>query len=311
MQGEGMSLSADEKVRVAHVLDALGVPVIEAGFPSSNPKEAELYALLERERLRADVAAFGMTRRRDVAAEADPALRQLAELFAPGGDDRRQDLEAAPRQGRARRSGGEPADDRRLGRFLVAQGKEVVYDAEHFFDAFREDEPYALRCLRAAAEAGAAWVTLCDTNGSSLPHDVQAATARARAAIGGVGIGIHAHNDGECGVANSLAAVRAGARMVQGTLNGYGERCGNANLVSIVPNLQLKMGHPCLPELAGLTEASHYVDELLNFVPDPTARTSARTPSRTRGACTSRASTPIRRPSSTSTRRRSATRARC
>jgi len=269
MQGEGMSLSVEEKIRVAHVLDDLGVPMIEAGFPSSNPKEAELYALLERERLRADIAAFGMTRRRDLSADQDPALRQLAGLFAPVatlvGKTWRLHLDKVVRV--------DPEDNLRMiadsVAFLVEQGKEVVYDAEHFFDAFREDEAYALRCLRAAAEAGARWLTLCDTNGSSLPFQVEEATARVREALPGTGIGIHGHNDGECGVANSLAGVRAGARMVQGTLNGYGERCGNANLVSIVPNLQLKMGFPCLPELSGLTEASHYVDELLNFVPDP------------------------------------------
>jgi len=268
MQGEGMSLSVDEKVRVAHVLDDLGVPMIEAGFPSSNPKEAELYARLERERLQADVAAFGMTRRRDLRAEDDPALRQLAELFAPVctlvGKTWRLHLDKVVRV--------DVEENLRMiaesVAFLVAQGKEVVYDAEHFFDAYRDDDAYALRCLRAAAEAGAGWLTLCDTNGSSLPHQIQAATEHVVGAVPGVGIGIHCHNDAECGVANSLAAVAAGARMVQGTLNGYGERCGNANLVSIVPNLQLKMGHPCLPALEGLTEAAHFVDELLNFVPD-------------------------------------------
>ncbi len=269
MQGEGMSLSVDEKVRVAHVLDDLGVPVIEAGFPSSNPKEAELYALLERERLRADVAAFGMTRRRDVRAEDDPGLRQLAELFAPVativGKTWRLHLDKVVRV--------DAEENLRMiadsVAFLVAEGKEVVYDAEHFYDAYRDDPDYAVRCVRAAAEAGASWLTLCDTNGSSLPFQVQAATAAVVREVAGAGIGVHCHNDGECAVANSLAAVAAGARMVQGTLNGYGERCGNANLVSIVPNLQLKLGHPCLPELRGLTEASHYVDELLNFVPDP------------------------------------------
>src|SRR5919112_876957 len=152
--------------------------------------------------------------------------------------------------------------------FLVAQGKTVVYDAEHFFDGYFADAGYALRCVQAAAEAGATWVTLCDTNGGHLPHQIARAT-RAVVEAGDARVGIHCHNDAEVGVANSLAAVDAGAGMVQGTMNGYGERCGNANLVSIVPNLQLKMGHPCLPALEGLTEASHYVDELLNFVPDP------------------------------------------
>jgi 2-isopropylmalate synthase len=269
MQGEGMSLSAEEKLRVAHVLDGLGVPYVEAGFPASNPKEAELFDLLARETFRTtEIAAFGMTRRRDARAEDDEALRMLADSFAPVctlvGKTWSLHLEKVVRVGR----------DENLAMiadsvgFLVAQGKTVVYDAEHFFDAWRDDADYALRCARAAAEAGAAWVTLCDTNGASLPHEVEAATAAVVAALGAP-VGIHCHNDAECGVANSLAAVRAGARMVQGTMNGYGERCGNANLVSIVPNLQLKMGHACLPDLGGLTETSHYLDELLNFVPDP------------------------------------------
>src|SRR3954453_15635369 len=249
MQGEGMSLTAPEKVRVTHKLDELGVHLIEAGFPASNPKEAELFELLAGETFRtAQIAAFGMTRRRDVAADADPALRLLADSFAPVctivGKTWGLHLEKVVRVDR----------DENLRMieesvaFLAGQGKTVVYDAEHFFDAWRDDVAYALRCVRAAAEAGAAWVTLCDTNGASLPHDVQAATEQVAAALD-TPVGIHCHNDAECGVANSLAAVRAGARMVQGTMNGYGERCGNANLVSIVPNLQLKMGYSCLPEL--------------------------------------------------------------
>jgi len=269
MQGEGMSLSAEEKLRVAHVLDDLGVHMIEAGFPASNPKEAELFELLAGERFTtAELAAFGMTRRRGVRADEDEALRLLADGFAPVctivGKTWGLHLEKVVRVDR-------DENLRMIAEsvaFLAGEGKTVVYDAEHFFDAWRDDSAYALRCVRAAAEAGAAWVTLCDTNGASLPHDVQAATEQVVAALG-TPVGIHCHNDSECGVANSLAAVRAGAGMVQGTMNGYGERCGNANLVSIVPNLQLKMGVPCVPDLTALTEASHFLDELLNFVPDP------------------------------------------
>jgi len=269
MQGEGMSLSAAEKLRVAHVLDELGIPFVEAGFPAANPKEAELFGLLARETFRtAAIAAFGMTRRRDVAAEDDEALRLLAGSFAPVctlvGKTWSLHLEKVVRV--------ERDENLRMIEesiaFLVREGKQVVYDCEHFFDAWRDDRDYALRCARTAAESGAAWVTLCDTNGASLPHDVEAATAAVVAALDAP-VGIHCHNDAECGVANSVAAVRAGATLVQGTMNGYGERCGNANLVSIVPNLQLKMGRECLPDLTGLTEASHYLDELLNFVPDP------------------------------------------
>jgi 2-isopropylmalate synthase len=268
MQGEGMSLSAEEKVRVAHVLDDLGVPFVEAGFPASNPKEAELFERLAAEDFRCDVAAFGMTRRRDLRAQDDPALRLLAGSFAPVcclvGKTWSLHLEKVVRV--------DPQENLAMiadsVAFLVAEGKRVIYDAEHFFDAWRADADYALECVRAAAEAGAENVTLCDTNGASLPDQVAEAVRDVVARAGGVPIGIHCHNDAECGVANSLAAVREGAVLVQGTLNGYGERCGNANLTSIAPNLQLKMGRECLPSLTGLTEASHFVAELLNFVPD-------------------------------------------
>jgi 2-isopropylmalate synthase len=157
-------------------------------------------------------------------------------------------------------------------RFLRDAGKRVIYDAEHFFDAFRDDPAYALRCLRAAVDGGAENVTLCDTNGSSIPSQVESATAHVVAELASdVAIGIHTHDDAGCGVANSLVAVEQGARLVQGTMNGYGERCGNANLVSILPALQLKMGFECVPDdrLVRLTETAHFVDELLNFNPDP------------------------------------------
>ncbi len=273
MQGEGMSLSAGEKVRVAHVLDGLGFDLIEAGFPASNPKEVELFGLLESESFaHAEIAAFGMTRRKGIRAEADAGLRLLADCFAPVstivGKTWGLHLEKVVRVDR----------DENLRMiedsvsFLVAAGKRVIYDAEHFFDAFADDSAYALRCLRAAAEAGAENLTLCDTNGAALPSQVADALRAVVAELGDqVAVGIHCHNDAECGVANSLAAVAEGANLVQGTLNGYGERCGNANLVSIVANLQLKLGYDCIPpeSLTGLTEASHVVDELLNFVPDP------------------------------------------
>jgi 2-isopropylmalate synthase len=157
--------------------------------------------------------------------------------------------------------------------FLVNEGKRVIYDAEHFFDGFSDDPAYALRCLRVAAGSGAETVTCCDTNGGMLPHQVAKAMADVVAAIRPTGgqVGIHCHDDSGCAVANSLAAVREGATQVQGTMNGYGERCGNANLVSIIPNLQLKLGYECASkeQLALLTSTAHFLDELLNFTPDP------------------------------------------
>jgi 2-isopropylmalate synthase len=269
MQGEGMSLSVEEKVRVAQILDSLGVPMIEAGFPTSNPKELELFERLAEARLNASVCAFGMTRRRGVTAEEDAALRVLAETWTPVatlvGKTWGLHLEKVVRVDREEnlRMIAESVA------FLVAAGKRVVYDAEHFFDGFRDDSPYAIECLRAALQAGAENLTLCDTNGASLPHQIAEAVRAVRRALPEAALGIHTHNDVECAVANSLAAVAEGAVLVQGTMNGYGERCGNANLVSIVPSLQLKLGYDCLPSLEGLTEASHMVAEMLNLPPDP------------------------------------------
>jgi 2-isopropylmalate synthase len=272
MQGPGMSLSAAEKVRVARKLDGLGVHLIEAGFPASNPKELELFELLADERLEhAEVAAFGMTRRRGVPAAEDDGLRVLAASFAPVctivGKTWGLHLDKVVRVGREENLA-MIADSVA---HLAGAGKRVVYDAEHFFDGFRDDAAYALECLRAAVDAGADTVVLCDTNGSSLPAQVSEATLAAVGALGDrARVGIHCHNDAECGVANSLAAVQAGATQVQGTMNGVGERTGNANLVSIIANLQLKMGHRVLTDeqLARLTETAHFVDELLNRPPD-------------------------------------------
>ncbi len=273
MQGEGMSLTAEEKVRVAHELDALGVDVIEAGFPASNPKELELFDRLSRETFdHAQIAAFGMTSRRGIPSAQDENLRILANCFTPlvtiVGKTWDLHLEKVVKVDREENLVmiSESIE------FLVREGKRVIYDAEHFFDGWREDSDYAIECPRAAAAAGAENVTLCDTNGSSLPHQVAEATAAVVSALDGdAEVGIHTHNDAECGVANSLAGVSEGARLVQGTINGYGERCGNANLVSILPALQMKMGFDVVSseQLSTLTQTAHYVDEICNATPDP------------------------------------------
>jgi 2-isopropylmalate synthase len=273
MQGEGMSLSAEEKVRVAHALDVLGVQFIEAGFLSSNPKDERVFELLEGEAFRhAAVAAFGMTRRRDVRASEDAGLRLMAESWVPVctlvGKTWKLHLEKVTKVD-ADENLAMIADSVA---FLAQQGKRVVYDAEHFFDAYRDDPAYAIRCVRAAAQAGAENVTLCDTNGSSLPPQIREATEHVVRELGGaVQVGIHTHDDAGCAVANSLAAVEAGARLVQGTMNGYGERCGNANLVTILPALQLKMGYEVVTpdQLEHLTTAAHMVDEICNVMPNP------------------------------------------
>jgi 2-isopropylmalate synthase len=273
MGGGGMSLTAEEKLRVVHALDALGVHMIEAGFPSSNPKEEQLFGLLAEERFdNAAIVAFGMTRRREVAADRDEGLRILAESFAPVctlvGKSSVLHVEKVVRVSREEnlKMIGESVA------FLIGEGKRVLLDAEHFFDGFAEDPGYALDCARAAADAGAERIVLCDTNGGSLPPQVRVALAVVGEALPGVALGIHTHDDSGCAVANTLVAVEGGASQVQGTINGIGERVGNANLVTIIADLQLKLGHQLLaPEqLARLTETAHLVDELLNRVPDPT-----------------------------------------
>jgi 2-isopropylmalate synthase len=273
LQGEGLTLSAQEKVRVAHKLDELGIDLIEAGFLGSNPKEVELFELLEHERFEsARIVAFGMTRRRDTTAGRDEGLRALAASFAPActlvGKTWALHLEKLVKVSREENLAmiGESLA------FLVAAGKETIYDAEHFFDGYRDDPGYALQCLGAAADAGVATICLCDTNGSSLPEQIAEATTVAVAQFGErVRIGIHPHNDAGLGVANALAGVQAGATQVQATTNGVGERTGNANLTTIIPNLQIKLGHDLLTgeQLARLSETAHFVDEILNRTPDP------------------------------------------
>jgi 2-isopropylmalate synthase len=272
MQREGMSVSVDEKVRIAVRVADLGVHVIEGGFPGSNPKDEAFFRKLEREALGdAVVAAFGMTRGAGIAAEADAQLRALAECWAPVAAlvGKTWDLHVTKvlrvdREENLRMIADSVA-------FLRAQGKRVYYDAEHFFDGWAAHPDYALACLRAAADAGAEAVCLCDTNGAALPARVAEAVAATVAALGSTcRVGIHAHNDSGCGVANSLVAVERGADVVQGTINGYGERCGNADLCAIIPNLVLKMGVECVSpaDLAKLTDTARFVAELCNVSPD-------------------------------------------
>lgn len=272
MGGGGMTLTAAEKVRVVRALDTLGIDLIEAGFPASNPKELELFELLAGERLRhAEVVAFGMTRRRGVEAAEDEGLRVLAESFVPvctlvgkSSSAQTERVLKVSREENLRMIAESIA-------FLRAHGKRVLFDAEHFFDGIEEDVGYALECARAAADAGAERVVLCDTNGGSLPLDVHEAVSAVREQMPDVALGIHTHDDTGCGVANTLVAVAAGATQVQGTVNGIGERTGNANLVTVIADLQLKMGREVLSSerLARLTETAHFVDELLNRAPDP------------------------------------------
>ncbi len=269
-QSEGLSLSVEDKLKIAGLLDGFGVHYVEGGWPGSNPKDAEFFRRARSLALRhAKLVAFGATRKAGVEAEADPNLRALLAAETPAVSlfgkswtlHVRHVLETTPEENLAM-----IADSVA---WMKGRGKEVIYDAEHFFDGYRADPVYALSTLRAAAQAGADWIVLCDTNGGSLPAWVADVTAEVRRELKAP-LGIHSHNDGELAVANALAAVEAGCRQVQGTINGYGERCGNANLVSIIPALQLKMGMKAVPpeNLARLTELARSVSEIANLNPD-------------------------------------------
>jgi len=273
-QFEGISLSVDDKLRVAEQLEWLGVRWIEGGYPQANPKDAEFFRRAPDELKLADaeLVAFGSTRRPRGKADDDPTLRALVEagtgtvciVGKSSAFHVTEALRTTPEEGVAM-----VADSVR---FLKNEGLRVFFDAEHFFDGIRQNAEFTLRVLEAAAIAGADCLVLCDTNGGSLPHEVQQATAEVVAAFGSdVQIGIHTQNDTGNAVANSVAAVLAGATQVQGTVNGYGERTGNANLMTVIPNLELKLGVTCLPDghLERLTSVSRHVAELVNLPPHP------------------------------------------
>ncbi|MBH5318192.1 citramalate synthase [Paenibacillus sp. GSMTC-2017] len=264
-QGEGISLSADDKLKIAQKLDALGVHYIEGGNPGSNSKDIEFFQRVKALNLSARITAFGSTRRKNSLAEQDASLLRIVESGVP----------AATLVGKAWDFHVHTALQTTLEEnlamiydsfaFLKQNGIEAMYDAEHFFDGYKHNPEYALAALRKAQDAGADWLVLCDTNGGTLPSEIHEIVTRVKEQLT-TPIGIHTHNDCELAVANTLSAVQAGARQVQGTINGYGERCGNANLCSIIPNLQLKMKYNCLPEekLRTLTNTARYVSEIAN-----------------------------------------------
>ncbi|MEA2463509.1 MAG: 2-isopropylmalate synthase [Acidobacteriota bacterium] len=270
-QGHGISFSVADKLRIADRLDAFGVHYIEGGWPGSNPKDIEFFAEAKHRTFKnARLAAFGSTRRKDVAASADEQVQLLIDAATPvvtifGKTSLlhvREVLQTTPDENIAM-----IAD---TVRFLKQHGRFVVYDAEHAFDGYKEDAAYALATLRAAEEAGADIVTLCDTNGGSLPGEVAAITRAARGSLR-ARLGIHTHDDIGLGVANALAALEVGATHVQGTINGFGERTGNCNLTTVIPNLHFKLKKRSVPaeSLALLTELSQFVDETANLRPNP------------------------------------------
>lgn len=267
-QGTGISFTVADKLRVAEKLDSFGIDYIEGGWPGSNPRDVEFFAeAAKRSWKHAKLAAFGMTRRGNSLVENDSQVRMLLAANTPvitivGKTwplHVKEVFRVSLEENLAMISD--------TVRFLKQHGREVFYDAEHFFDSFREDPEYSLATIKAAKDAGADLIVLCETNGGALPEDVAEVTARAVAHLG-CGTGIHTHNDSGCGVANALAAVRAGAVQIQGTINGYGERVGNCNLTTVIPNLQLKMDIPVVPDLTKLKEVAHFVDELANVTPD-------------------------------------------
>ncbi len=270
-QMEGMSLSVEDKLKITRKLDDLGVHYIEGGWPGSNPKDAEFFVRAQSLNLQhARLAAFGSTRKAGGDAATDANLRALLDARTPVvtlvGKTHdlhvREVLETSLEENLAM-----IADSVR---HMAQNGRTVFFDAEHFFDGFYADRTYALRCLKAAASAGAACLVLCDTNGGMTTQQLVEAIRAVKAEID-TPLGIHTHNDAELAVANTLAAVAEGVAQVQACVNGYGERCGNANLMSVIANLKLKLGLDVVTaeQLAMLTDVSHYVSEIVNLVPNP------------------------------------------
>ncbi len=269
-QGEQINFSAEEKIRIARKLDEFGIQYIEGGWPGSNPKDMRFFELARSVEFKnARLVAFGSTKRSETLPEDCPNIRALLQAETPvvAVFGKTWDLHAREIIGVTLEEN--LAMIRDTVAYLKSKGKEVVYDAEHFFDGYRNNTPYAVKTLQAACNGGADRIVLCDTNGGTLPSEVTRIVDEVAAFIPADRLGIHAHNDGGLAVANSLAAVERGVRMVQGTVNGYGERCGNADIIPIIANLELKMKKRCLPDAAisQLTAVSFYVSDIANLPP--------------------------------------------
>lgn len=274
-QREGLSLSIEDKLRIARQLDRLGIPFIEGGWPGANPKDVQFFWQLREEPLtQAEIVAFCSTRRPGRSASEDPMLQPIlaagtrwVTLFGKSWDLHViEGLQTTLEENLAM------IEDTIA--YLRSQDRRVIYDAEHWFDGYKQNPDYAIETLKAAIRGGAEWLVLCDTNGGTLPHEVSAIVQAVVQAVSSEHptpqIGIHTHNDSGTAVANAIAAVLEGAQMVQGTINGYGERCGNANLCTLIPNFQLKLDYRCVQDeqLAQLTGASRLISEIVNLAPD-------------------------------------------
>ena len=275
-QCEGLSLSLEDKLRIARQLDSLGIPFIEGGWPGANPKDVQFFWRLKEQPLtQAEVVAFCSTRRPGTTAANDEMLQAILSagtrwvtLFGKSWDLHViESLKTTLEENLAM--------IRDTIEYLRSQGRRVIYDAEHWFDGYKHNPDYAIKTLEAAADAGAEWLVLCDTNGGTLPHEISQVIRDILATLGTnrevpLQLGIHTHNDSGVAVANALTAVQEGVKMVQGTINGYGERCGNANLCSLIPNFQLKLGYDCIQDeqLVKLTQVSRSISEIVNLAPD-------------------------------------------
>ncbi|MBD2440888.1 citramalate synthase [Nostoc sp. FACHB-110] len=279
-QCEGLSVSTEDKLRIAKRLDQLGIPFIEGGWPGANPKDVQFFWQLQEDPLKqAEIVAFCSTRRPHTVAAAEPMLQAILTAGSRWVTIFGKSWDLHVTEGLKTTLEENLAMIRDTIEYFRSHGRRVIYDAEHWFDGYKHNRDYALQTLSAAIASGAEWLVLCDTNGGTLPPEVSESVQTVKRHLSSVicqqamttpQIGIHTHNDSELAVANALAAVMAGATMVQGTINGYGERCGNANLCSLIPNLQLKMGYSCIAEhqLSELTEASRFVSEVVNLAPD-------------------------------------------
>ncbi|WPF90456.1 citramalate synthase [Cyanobacterium aponinum AL20118] len=276
-QREGISLSLTDKIKIVHKLDEMGIPFIEGGWPGANPKDVQFFWQLKETPLKqAQIVAFCSTRRPHQSCDHDPMLKAILAANTHWITIFGKSWDLHVTEGLKTSLEENLAMIEETVAFLVSQGRKVIYDAEHWFDGYQANPDYAIATLKSAIKGGAKWLVFCDTNGGTLPHEISRIVSEVVSKLNlnleeeGVKLGIHTHNDSGTAVANAIASVLEGVTMVQGTINGYGERCGNANLCTLIPNLQLKLGYQCLEkeDLTQLAPNSRYISEIVNLAPD-------------------------------------------